>query len=74
MNVEKLIAAAREIEQRYNKLQSRTKFLQDLASEARRTGRSMSHRLDEAPQVVDFGGPIADLVKALHARPSKKRP
>lgn len=37
-----------------------TKHLQDLAADARRTGQSQTHRIQD-PVFVDFGGPIKQL-------------
>ena len=73
MNIDKLIAAALEIERRYNKRIERVDFMRRLAADARRTGKSQSHRMSQAPEVVDFGGPIEALVKALRAKPGKKK-
>jgi hypothetical protein len=70
MNIEKLVLAAKEIEARVHKLEARTKYFRDLAAEARRTGKPQ--KVVE-PQVVDFEDPIRDLIRALHARPSKKK-
>lgn len=72
MNVTKLLEAAKEIERRYLQTQERTKYLQKLAADARKSGKSQAHRINEAPAVVDFGGPVEALVAALNA-PGKLR-
>jgi soluble cytochrome b562 len=71
MNLTKLIEAAKEIENRYHKLEERTKFMRDLAIKAKRTGKSLTHKMPSAPEVVDFEDPIRDLIDALHEKDRK---
>jgi hypothetical protein len=66
MNIEKLVKATQEIERRYNLLQARTKAMQILAADARRTGKNQSHRMSELPPVVNFEDPIKALISALN--------
>ena len=62
--VELLLAAAREM-RRINDLQrAYTVEIQQLASEARRTGENLTHRIRQ-PQAFDYGNAMMDLLDAL---------
>ena len=75
MNLKKLIEASKEIRARYICLKKRTEYLQRLAIEARKGNidpESKSKGLADAPEVVDFGGPIEHLVSALEEKGNSK--
>lgn len=60
-----LIEAAREVKRVRDSQVAYTRQLQQLASEARATGKSQSHRIPTAPRVHDYGDCIAALLEAL---------
>jgi len=77
MNIEKLIAAAREIDELAAKQQARAKAWQELAADARKPGadtREIEARRQElelsAAVVVDYGTAIEKLRHALRAKGS----
>lgn len=77
MNIEKLVAAAKEID-RLSRLQEiRSSRYQELATMARAASDPNELRQIQAEsrghgcQVVDFGNAINDLRKALRAKPSR---
>jgi hypothetical protein len=61
--VDKLVEAAREIRRVREAQAAYTRELQELASEARRTGVSLSHRI--GPRVHDYGDGVEMLLLAL---------
>jgi hypothetical protein len=63
--IQSLIEAAQQIADLRAKSKDKTQQMADLATEARITGKSQSHRLSELPPVVDFGGAIDHLCDAL---------
>ena len=73
MNLEKLIKAAKEIEQLNEKSKARSKAWRDLASDARKL---FANRLDierrhaqlDAGVVVDYSTAIDNLINALHSK------
>jgi len=72
MNIEKLIAAAKRIDELAKIQEDRSKTFQQLAMEARsgldrKEINSRKAALDSV-RVVDFGGAIDDLRRALRAR------
>lgn len=70
MNIEKLIAAAREIDRLAVVQESKTKALSDLANASKGlTTEERQKRLKQIDNntVVDFGGAIAKLRAALHS-------
>jgi len=60
-----MIEAAREIRRVHEAQAAYTRELQALAAEARRTGKSQSHRI--GPRVHDYGNGIERLLIALAA-------
>lgn len=81
MNIEKLVAAAQEIERLCVLQEERTKRLAQLASQAKRyseAGNAIALRAVQSEarmmgcQVTDFGDAINDLRRALKAKPAKK--
>lgn len=60
-----LIEAARGVKAVRDRQTAYTRQLQQLAAEARRTGKSQSHRIPTAPAVHDYGDCIAALLAAL---------
>lgn len=63
--VDELVAAAREVKAVHDAQTAYTRELQALAAEARRTGKSQSHRIQIQPRVHDYGNAIASLLEAL---------
>ena len=73
MNIEKLIEAAKKIEQLHIKQIERSKLFQQLARDSR-SGNFTRQEIESRKQkldmslVVNFSDPIEDLIKALHAK------
>lgn len=79
MDIDRLIAAAKEIDRLSQKQEDRTKRLRELAAAARKVEpRSKEHLRIIAESrgisgtVVNFGDAVNELRKALKARPIKK--
>jgi hypothetical protein len=79
MNIDKLIAAAKEIDCLYIRHQEYIKDMEQLSREARlaktkkeREEIRVKHSLQMKLQVFDYGDAIAKLRRALRAKPSKK--
>jgi hypothetical protein len=62
----RLIKAARKIRALKEKQECQTKTLRDLAAEAQRTRKSLTHRIDNSVMVVDFSTAIDELCDALN--------
>lgn len=78
MDIDALIAAAKEIDRKAGLQEERTKRFGELAARARQVEQNGSehkriqHESRELSRsVVDFGGAIADLRAALRKRPKK---
>jgi hypothetical protein len=78
MNIEKLVAAAKKIDELAARQDSKTKRYAELASAARKViPHSPEHMTlqDEAKgmatTVIDFGGAINELRRALKAKPAR---
>jgi hypothetical protein len=70
VNENALWNAAKEIERLFNLDKERTVRMQELASEARRTGKSKTHKLKNlAPTVIDYGDAVMELIEALNSKP-----
>ena len=63
--VKKLLKICREIRRLDSLQKEKTKKLQGLANEARRTGKSLSHLISHDCTVIDFGDVIEDLLRVL---------
>ena len=79
MDIDALIAAAKEIDRKAKLQEQRSKRFMELAALARKVEpngpehRRILHESRELSHtVVDFGGAISNLIVALHKRPKKK--
>lgn len=61
--VEKVVEAARILEEQHKKQQEQTKHLQELAAKARKEGKSMTHAIK--PTVYDISKGVYAVLKAL---------
>lgn len=61
----RLIKAAKKIRVLKEKQERQTKTLRDLAAEAQRTRKNLTHRIDNSVMVVDFSTAIDELCNAM---------
>lgn len=63
--IHELITACRKLREAHDERWERTKKLQELATQARQEGRSLSHLVDNPPRVWDIGNVCDDILAAL---------
>lgn len=62
---DRVITVAKKIRAARDERRERARKMQELAAEARRTGKNLSHRVDNTPHVWDLGDLVDELCDAL---------
>jgi len=78
MNIDQLVAAAKEIDRLAGLQEQRARNAQEMAAQARKAGpeelrRIQNYMRSQSVVVTDFGGAINDLRRALKAKPQTQK-